>query len=225
MTNSIDVRALSRNIRQLYELKCDNPGAFQHEITVLKGRLQSHECRRIHGAAVRARCQRILNTEQPTHRQAWEDERSHAISIDIVEICMGDKVLNYSDDIMMAFSNHYTSLFKHSTSQLNSALELESLLPCMIDSLCEMLSCLITVADVDEAINAPLSSKIPGLTVYTPKFTSPFPLALLHDSCSTKAVSRSFCVSNTVLIPTSTDCDKHRNIDGYHPIALSNVHY
>lgn len=98
-----DMRALSCSLRQLYELECDKLGAFQHKITVLKGQLKSYECRQIRGAAVHARCQRILNAEQPTC-QTWEDERSHVLSKDILEIRTGDKVLNDCDLVISLLS-------------------------------------------------------------------------------------------------------------------------
>lgn len=75
---------------------------------------------------------------------------THAISEETLEIFIGDAVLNDNVDIIAAFSNRYRSLSSDKTAV---APELVALLLCLSNSARESLSCLITIAEVSEAVD------------------------------------------------------------------------
>lgn len=209
----LEQRTLLRNFYQLCELECERPGFFQEDITLVKSEILHHEQQRFRGAAVRARSRRVLSAEHPT-RQSLIDERSHALSKEILELEHNGRVVSDEAVIMDAFERYYLQLFGGNTCSVSTERvdRLISSMPTLSNDDCKLLSGPLTLSEVLDAVDALPSSKTPGSDGLSAEFykehkflLSPFLLSLFSVAYQMSSLPPSFYRSHTVLIPKSSD--------------------
>lgn len=226
-------RTLNANFQALLRAECQTPGVGLKDLESVKDRLDRLHLERYRGAIVRARSERYLLGEQPTKR-ALADEKRYALRGEIGEIEQNGVSSTDPSIIKQAFVAHYRKLFE-SQAQGRKDPECGNLLeylPELAEEERDSLSQVITLQEVEKAIDDLTNSKTPGPDGLNAEFYKKYKSAVsgmlldvFLNAYERKALPPSFLRTYTVLVPKSDDPDKLHYVTGFRPITLCNVDY
>nr|ADK62395.1 endonuclease reverse transcriptase [Rhipicephalus microplus] len=149
------------------------------------------------------------------------------------EIERGGTVITDTEGITRAFTDHYRELFTlHDANSVSFQNEFLPLLPRLDDERKESMELVITVTEVEDAIDKLNPGKSPGPDGFTAAFYKEFKHEIIpiltrifNEVYKLNDLPLSYRTSHTFLTPKTEDARKLKSVSAYRPIALTNVDY